>query len=490
MELIKKTNRYPGSIPFTLEFKGLFFGRDDDIDSLITFINVEKLSVLYGKSGLGKSSILNAGVMPKLEEKHKYIIIPVRFHSHVEGIESSPIDIFEHKIAEYSETDNFINKIESDEISSWQHIKNIQASHPDKSAILLVFDQFEELFTYPSGIDGFAQSLAELIHNRMPPRFRQALRIKAQYHPELLTDEQWEFLERPYELKILLSIRSDKMDLLNRMANHLPNILRNCYELKSLTRQQAQLAITEPGKKEGEYNSDCFTYQPEALDEILNYLTQNDQKDIESFQLQILCYHVEENIVIKQNDTYIEMADLGDFEEIYENYYDFTIRKTGTKEDQRLSRVFIEEGLIFAEEERRISLYEGQITSQYFISAELLQRLIDSHLIRAEPYMGGGYSYELSHDTLVAPIIKAKARRMIQEQWRKSRAKRHRPHICVCLLILIIIAFIDARFIEGEPIIPSVLFAASMFYILHEAITGKSLISRWYKRGEEAVPID
>jgi len=58
--------RYPGSKPFEASEKNLFFGREDDIERLSESIQVEQLLVLYGKSGLGKSSLLNAGVLPKL----------------------------------------------------------------------------------------------------------------------------------------------------------------------------------------------------------------------------------------------------------------------------------------------------------------------------------------------------------------------------------------------------------------------------------------
>ncbi|MCB0580682.1 MAG: hypothetical protein KDD10_15395, partial [Phaeodactylibacter sp.] len=68
------------------------------------------------------------------------------------------------------------------------------------------------------------------------------------------------------------------------------------------------------------------------------------------------------------------------------------------------------------EEERRLSLYEGQILKGYNISPELLRQLLDTHLIRSEPSMRGGYTYELSHDTLVAPVLRAKARRKEAER--------------------------------------------------------------------------
>jgi len=103
----------------------------------------------------------------------------------------------------------------------------------------------------------------------------------------------------------------------------------------------------------------------------------------------------------------ITPTDLGDIKEIFKNHYDSIIERL-QKNEQLPARIFIEEGLIFEEDKRRLSLYEGQIFTQFKISKELLQKLTDSFIIRAEPHHAGGFVYELSHDTLVAPILVAK----------------------------------------------------------------------------------
>ena len=61
-----KVYRYPGVRPFPEGDKSLFFGRDRDIADLYEMVRAERLVVLFGKSGYGKSSLLNAGVLPRL----------------------------------------------------------------------------------------------------------------------------------------------------------------------------------------------------------------------------------------------------------------------------------------------------------------------------------------------------------------------------------------------------------------------------------------
>jgi len=62
--------RYPGLKPFTDKEQKIFFGRDEDREKLLQKIKLEQIVVLYSKSGLGKSSLLNAGVVPEIIEQN------------------------------------------------------------------------------------------------------------------------------------------------------------------------------------------------------------------------------------------------------------------------------------------------------------------------------------------------------------------------------------------------------------------------------------
>ena len=73
-----KTHRYPGVKPFSENERHLFYGRTTDTKKLYQLINLEKLVLLYSKSGLGKSSLLNAGVLPLFDEEEGYTTIKIR----------------------------------------------------------------------------------------------------------------------------------------------------------------------------------------------------------------------------------------------------------------------------------------------------------------------------------------------------------------------------------------------------------------------------
>jgi hypothetical protein len=67
---------------------------------------------LYGKSGLGKSSLLDAGVLPRLEAERRYFIIPLRVGGYTPGDLKHPLDIVDEKPAGLFPQENFLNIIE------------------------------------------------------------------------------------------------------------------------------------------------------------------------------------------------------------------------------------------------------------------------------------------------------------------------------------------------------------------------------------------
>src|SRR5437868_10252381 len=48
----------------------IFFGRDNEIDQLTSLVESNTLTIVFGKSGTGKTSLLNAGVFPRLRKNY------------------------------------------------------------------------------------------------------------------------------------------------------------------------------------------------------------------------------------------------------------------------------------------------------------------------------------------------------------------------------------------------------------------------------------
>ena len=56
----KLQSRYVGARPFETEQQVIFKGRQADTEAIFRLLQLENLTVLYGQSGTGKSSLLNA----------------------------------------------------------------------------------------------------------------------------------------------------------------------------------------------------------------------------------------------------------------------------------------------------------------------------------------------------------------------------------------------------------------------------------------------
>ena len=446
--------RYPGARPFALDQKHLFYGRDQAVRGLHNLLQLEQLVVLYSKSGLGKSSLINAGLLPRVEAEARWQPVTVRFGAWTEGKAETPVQITRDLLLRDCEAPTFLSKIFPDDRSLWYAAKTRQVSSlkefevrslkfevppaqplpalppeaienpisgatsnfklqtPNSTGFLLIFDQFEELFTYPDeAVQQFGRQMAELLQTAVPQRVRKMAELFLRAQPDLLTDAEEAALENRLDIRIVCAIRSDRMSMLDQLKTHVPQILAQRYELQALSSAEAAEAIEQPAQKPGNFLTQPFTYAPAARDKMLDYLTKGGSQSIESFQLQILCQSIEQ-YVARSGDLYIEPNDVGNPEQVFRDYYDNQLELLSDPAEQLAARRLIEEGLVYEKEQRRLTMFDVQIQETYGISDDLLRRLVDTHLLRAEPNLRGGFTYELSHDTLVAPVLKAKARRL------------------------------------------------------------------------------
>ncbi|HEY4908917.1 MAG TPA: hypothetical protein VIJ73_05420, partial [Methylomirabilota bacterium] len=70
-------NPWPGLAAFTEAQQAYFFGRDEEAGEVLRRVKRKTLTVLFGMSGLGKTSLLQAGVFPKLR-RDGYLPVYVR----------------------------------------------------------------------------------------------------------------------------------------------------------------------------------------------------------------------------------------------------------------------------------------------------------------------------------------------------------------------------------------------------------------------------
>jgi len=423
----QKKNRYAGVAPFTTEQSDIFFGRNEEIALLTQKVKAQQQVLLYGKSGLGKSSLINAGLIPKLQENSQLQIIKVRFGVYTEPeTDEKFASISPHEKIKSTLKNEFeipsespiLDKIIKQEDSLWYNLKAWHLANPDFQFIL-IFDQFEELFSYSEAdIYTFKKQLADVLYARIPQYFRKVLAHKKRKNPNLISDSEWQALHTEMTVKVVMAIREDRYSQMHQIGDFLPDALHNHFEISALDKNQAREAIILPAQKsqeEGHFRTAPFAYSEEALTHILDYLTNQNRQAIETTQLQILCNRIEQQVEKKGVEKIEKENDLPDFGDIFLEFYQETLAKIPDADRLSVQR-FIENELI--RKAQRTSIDERLCETH--LNKSHLKILIDAHLLRAERNHIGFLAYELAHDTLIEPILRAKAKREAHE---KEQAK-------------------------------------------------------------------
>lgn len=401
-------NRYPGAQPFSDDdfSRKVFFGRDSAARILANKIQANRIVTVYARSGLGKTSLLKAGVAPLLREEG-YVPLFVR----VNDLRSGPFrGLLETVPGEAARQQ--IEYVPGRSESLWSFFKTAEFWRDDLLLTpVLILDQFEELFTLQSeeARAHFLSELSYLIRGVRPP-------------PDEETPPGEVLSEHPPALRIVLSLREDCLGLLEDAAEHIPQILDVRFRLAPLDLPAAEAAIvgpaavTDPGLETRPFELDST-----AVDAILDHLSQartrtvgEPRRYVEPFQLQLICRRMEQfaDARLKEShaDLTITMADLGGeagLNRTLRDFYHEAIESLPDRRSRRAARRLCEEYLI-SPEGRRLSLEENELYRQLGLTKETLGCLVANRLLRSETRSESTY-YELSHDSLVEPILESRS---------------------------------------------------------------------------------
>ena len=151
---IKEFNPFPGLRPFAPEDSELFFGREPESDEVIFKLLKNRYITVLGSSGNGKSSLINGGVLPKIMNVKTGESSVWRTISFSPG--NDPFGNMASAIAKVItdpgkksiERSVILSGLLDNPVSFSDVVRNYLIKHDDN--ILLIIDQFEELFRYPS----------------------------------------------------------------------------------------------------------------------------------------------------------------------------------------------------------------------------------------------------------------------------------------------------------------------------------------------------
>ena len=75
---IERNSPFQGLLPFRLDDEDWFFGRDEETDEILSLILSHQLILIYGQSGAGKTSLLNAKIIPELKKEGFHVLPTAR----------------------------------------------------------------------------------------------------------------------------------------------------------------------------------------------------------------------------------------------------------------------------------------------------------------------------------------------------------------------------------------------------------------------------
>lgn len=189
---------WPRLVAFREADAAFFHGRDSDIGNLYRMVMRERLTVLFGMSGLGKTSLLQAGLFPKLRDEN---LLPIRIR--LDYADQSPplLQQIKQTIGVFADAANVESPPVQDGETLWEYFHRKGADFWNaRNRVMtpvLVFDQFEEVFTL--GRDNPARAaeikeiigeLADLIERYCPETVKSRLDQypeEAQQYPSTIT---------------------------------------------------------------------------------------------------------------------------------------------------------------------------------------------------------------------------------------------------------------------------------------------------------------
>jgi hypothetical protein len=403
-----------GLASFTEETRSFFYGREEEVAELARRVQRKLLTILFGKSGLGKTSILRAGIVPRLRP---LAFCPVYVRIDYSRDAPAPGEQIKQAIFRASEASGqwtHVGVAVPGE-SLWEFLHHRGDFLRDASGRtltpLLIFDQFEEIFTLAQGDDfgrrraaEFVEELADLVENR-PPKALEA-RIDADDD----VAGQFDFTRGDY--RVLIALREDYLAHLEGFKAAMPSITQNRMRLAPMTGEQALEAVMKPGGR---------LVSQEVAEAIVRFIAGGAElrnAEVEPSLLSLICRELN-NARIAQRRSEIS-ADLlaGSHDTILAEFYERALA------DQPAGvRHFIEDQLL-TESGFRESLAEERVKKAFAAAAaapDALARLVDRRLLRVEERLDVR-RVELTHDVLCS-VVRA-SRDLRREREARDAAER------------------------------------------------------------------
>lgn len=198
VELPLPPSPYRGLFAFQEKDAPYFFGREKITDRLAEVVPRRSLTAIIGPSGTGKSSLLFAGLVPRLRRKNDWLIVD--FRPGAEPLQALAAALVPWLEPDMSEIDHLIEARKLAKALCWEELTladvsaHILTKQPETQHLLLIIDQFEELYTLcpqpeirPPFLDVFLAATRAVIEPESPlntrpvPQLHLLLTLRADF---------------------------------------------------------------------------------------------------------------------------------------------------------------------------------------------------------------------------------------------------------------------------------------------------------------------
>ncbi len=409
---------YVGLTYFTEEYVDYFFGRDAESSLIIGNLRAARLTLLYAQSGVGKSSVLRAGVVARLRGfaerdvagRGSPRLVPVIFGSWSERPVAALVHAIDAATRPYLPAGS-APELPADDLEA----ALATASEALDATLLVILDQFEEHFLYPDEEDGEDRVAAQLA------RCVNRADLRANF---------------------LISIREDSYAGLGDLfRGRLTNVYGNFLHMDYLGRGGGREAIERPLERWNEAAPEAEPYgvEPALVAAVLDQVGRDEAGEtIETTFLQLVMRRLweEEREAGSQVLRLATLERLGGAQAIIGNHLDRAMESgadggAGLSLGQRRVAASIFRFLVTSGG-TKIALTIADLADLTGLPAAEIEPVVrhlsspNLHILRPVVFEDGEGEprFEIFHDALAEPIVRWRAK--IREEEREERAARER----------------------------------------------------------------
>ena len=360
-------------------------GRAEERAALLDLLVAERVVLLHSPSGAGKSSLLQAGLVPDLRAEGFHVRPMIRVGT--EPPASAPAGVNRYVLSVLlSLEEGGGAQLPLAELAALD-----LATYLDRTPVdceVLIFDQFEEVLTSDPGDREAKHAFFHALGAALRPGNRWAV----------------------------VAMREDHVASLAPYVRPLPNRLRTTFRLDLLGVDAALAAVQLPARERGvDFRADAARKLVDDLRQIQVQTAEGGTAralgpHVEPVQLQVIC----RNLWARKapDDAVIDVDDvvaIGDVDRALTSYYDDQLAAVAAAGEagEREIRAWFERALI-TEQGLRGQVLRGKTHSQG-LHNRVIGRLIDTHIVRAEQRRGMTW-FELAHDRMIGPVRASNAR--------------------------------------------------------------------------------